>query len=169
MKNSPQNRVKRQITQNRDNDVCIHYEMITALSLVIICPHAKLLQYYHIPYAVYYILVAYLFCNWRIVPLNPFTSFTPSLFLFYVCFAFRFYFIIFCLCWVFMAACGLSLVAASEGCFSLQHTAFSSWWLHLWQSTGSRVVAYGLSCPTACRIFLDLGLNKCPLCCKVDS
>ena len=63
LKNSPQNRVKRQITQNRDNDVCIHYEMITALSLVIICPHVKLLQYYHIPYAVYYILVAYVFCN----------------------------------------------------------------------------------------------------------
>ena len=89
--------------------------MITALSLVIICPHVKLLQYYHIPYAVYYILVAYVFCNWRIVPLNPFTSFTSSLFLFYVCFAFRFYSIIFCLCWVFIAACGLSLVVANWG------------------------------------------------------
>ena len=132
-----------------------------------------MLSYYsitdHIPYAVYYILVAYLFCNWRTVPLNPFTYFTPSLFVFYVCFALHFYFIIFCLCWVFMAACGLSLVAMSEGCFSLQHRGFSLWWLHLLQSTGSRVVPCGLSCPTACRIFLDPGLNKCPLHCKADS
>lgn len=52
-----------------------------------------------------------------------------------------------------MAACELSLVAVREGCFSLQHTGFFLWWLHLFQSMGSRVVVYGLSCPTACRIF----------------
>lgn len=38
---------------------------------------------------------------------------------------------------------------------------------------GSRVqaqyVARGLSCPAACGIFQDPGLNQCPLLCKVDS
>ena len=40
--------------------------------------------------------------------------------------------------------------------------------LRLW-STVSVVVAHGLSCSTACGIFLDQGLNPCPLHCHVDS
>ena len=47
----------------------------------------------HISYAVYYIPMAYLFCNWRSVTLNPFhiISTIPDLFRFwqpYICFVF---------------------------------------------------------------------------------
>ena len=56
----------------------MHYEMMTTISLVTICPHRK---YYnaidHIPYAVYYIPVAYLIYNWRFVPLSPLHLFRP--------------------------------------------------------------------------------------------
>ena len=40
---------------------------------------------------------------------------------------------------------------------------------HGLQSTGSVVVAHGLSCSTACGIFLDQGFNPCPLHWQVDS
>ena len=40
--------------------------------------------------------------------------------------------------WVFVAARGLSLVAASRGYSSLRCAGFSLWWLLLLQSTGSR-------------------------------
>ena len=42
---------------------------------------------------------------------------------------------------------------------------------HQLQSTGSIVVAHGLSCPMACRIFSDStqGANSCLLYCQVDS
>ena len=43
--------------------------------------------------------------------------------------------LIFWLCWVFIAVCGLSLVAASGG-YSLL------WWLLLLRSTGSRHVGF---------------------------
>ena len=51
-------------------------------------------------------------------------------------------FIYFWLCWVFIAACGLSLVAASKGYSSLQCVGFSLRWLLLLQSTGSRNVGF---------------------------
>ena len=35
--------------------------------------------------------------------------------------------------------------------------------------TGSVVVAHGLGCPSACGIFLDQGLNSCPLNWQMDS
>ena len=44
----------------------------------------------------------------------------------------------FCLHWVFVAVCGLSLVAARGGCSSLPSLGFSLWWLLLLQSTGCR-------------------------------
>ena len=44
----------------------------------------------------------------------------------------------FWLCWVFVAARGLSLVAASGGYSSLQCTGFSLQWLLSLRSTGSR-------------------------------
>ena len=50
---------------------------------------------------------------------------------------------------------GLSLVAESTG--------FSLWCLPLLWSTGSVVVAHGLCCSEACGIFLEQGLNLCPL------
>ena len=61
---------------------------------------------------------------------------------------------LFRLCWVFVLACGLSLVVS---------VGSSLWWLLL-QSTGSRhtgaeIVVHGLSCPVACGIFLTQELN----------
>ena len=70
--------------------------------------------------------------------------------------------------WVFVAAHGLSLVAASRGYYPLQSTGFSLWWFLLLGSTdcrceGSVVVAHGLSCSAAHGIFPYQGLNLCPL------
>ena len=58
--------------------------------------------------------------------------------------------IYFWLCWVFIAAHGLSLVAAGEGYTSLLRTGFSVWcWLPLWSTSlsaqASGVEAHGLS------------------------
>ena len=60
-----------------------------------------------------------------------------------------FYFIIiyFWLCWVFVAARGLSLVAASGGYSSLRCAGFSLRWLLLLRSTGSRRPGFS-SCGT---------------------
>ena len=44
--------------------------------------------------------------------------------------------------WVFVAACGLSLVVASGGYSSLQCAGFLLHWLPLLQSTGSRRVGF---------------------------
>ena len=49
--------------------------------------------------------------------------------------------------WVFVAVCGLSLVAASGGYSLLQFMGFSLWWLLLLQSTGSRRTGFS-SCGT---------------------
>ena len=54
-------------------------------------------------------------------------------------------FIYFWLCWVFVAVCGLSLVAASGGYSSLRCAGFSLQWLLLLRSVGSVVVARGLN------------------------
>ena len=68
----------------------------------------------------------------------------------------------------FAAVHGLSLLAASRGCFLLHCTGLSLRWLLLLWNTGSRawtsvVTVHGCSCPVACEIFLDQGLNPCPL------
>ena len=47
--------------------------------------------------------------------------------------------------------------------------SFSLWRLLLFQGTGSVIVAHGLSCCMSCGIFLDQGLNPCPLHWQVDS
>ena len=77
---------------------------------------------------------------------------------------------------VFIAACGLSLVAASGGYSSLQCTGFSMRWLLLLRSMGSRRVGFsscgswplerrlssvtrGLSCSAAWGIFPGPGLQ----------
>ena len=73
-------------------------------------------------------------------------------------------FIYFWLCWVFIAARGLSLVAASGGYSSLWWAGFSLRWLLLLWSTGSRhaasvVVTHGLS---SCRSrALERRLSSC--------
>ena len=64
-------------------------------------------------------------------------------FFFYKFILFLFYF---CLLWVFVAARGLSLVAASRGYSWLQCAGFSLWWLLLWRSTDSRAQAQWLWC-----------------------
>ena len=56
-------------------------------------------------------------------------------------------FIYFWLCWVFVAVCGLSLVAASRGYSSLWCAGFSLRWLLLLWSTGSRHMGFS-SCGT---------------------
>ena len=56
---------------------------------------------------------------------------------------------------------GLSLVVASMGFSSLQNTCS--------RRVDSVVVAHGLSCSTACGIFLDQGSNPCPLHQQADS
>jgi len=63
--------------------------------------------------------------------------------------------------YVFLAVLGLSLVVASVGFSSLQNTCS--------RRVDSVVVAHGLSCSTACGIFLDQGLNPCPLHQQADS
>ena len=70
------------------------------------------------------------------------------------------------LCWVFVAAHGLSLIAVSGRCSSLRCADFLLWWL-LWLQ--SKVVAHRLSCSLACGIFLKQGSNPCPLYWQVDS
>ena len=55
----------------------------------------------------------------------------------------------------------LSAVAVSGGFFSLWCAGLSLWWFLLLQSAGSRHRLSG--CPAACGIFLDQGLNPCPL------
>ena len=74
--------------------------------------------------------------------------------------------------WVFVAARGLSLVAVSGG-YSLLRCVGFLWWLLLLWALGARasvVVVHRLSscgarpsCSVACEIFLDQGLNPCPL------
>ena len=61
--------------------------------------------------------------------------------------SFYFIYFYFWLHWVFVAACGLSLVAASSGYSSLRCAGFSLRWLLLLQSTGSRSVGFS-SCGT---------------------
>ena len=51
----------------------------------------------------------------------------------------------------------------------LPHVGFSLQWLLLLWSTGSVVVAHGLSCPAECGTFLGQGKNLSPLCWQMDS
>ena len=83
-------------------------------------------------------------------------------------------FIYFWLCWVFVSARGLSLVAESGGHSSSRCTGLSLSRPLLLQGTGSRragsvVVAHGPSCSAACGILPDQGSNLCPLHWQADS
>ena len=82
---------------------------------------------------------------------SPTVTYTILISLFYLThswyfefFFIRFFFIIICfwLCWVFVAACGLSLVVASRDYSSLGCMGFSLRWLLLLWSTGSRRVGF---------------------------
>ena len=72
------------------------------------------------------------------------------------------------MCWAFVAAHSLPLAAANRG-YSLvavqrllvaAASRCRAWALVTWASV---VLAFRPSCPTACGIFLDQGLNLCPL------
>ena len=73
---------------------------------------------------------------------------------------------------LFLVALGLLVAAASLALESrlqwLQHTGSVVAAFQLW-GTGLAVVAFGLSCPAACSIFPDQGLNQCPLHWQVNS
>ena len=62
--------------------------------------------------------------------------------------------------WAFVAAHGLSLVAASRGHSSLRCTGFSLRWLLLLQSTGSRHAGFS-SCGTRVPVVVARGLSSC--------
>ena len=81
-----------------------------------------------------------------------------------------------------VTTCRLSLVAVSKGCSLLRHTGFSLRWLLLLRSTGSKLTNElqlwltgsvvwhtGFICSGPCGIFLDQGLNPCPLRWQADS
>ena len=74
---------------------------------------------------------------------------------------------------VFVAACGLYLIAVSQGSplFAVSQLLIvvASLVKNKLQSIGWEVVALGLSCPTACGIFPDQGSNTCPLTWQADS
>ena len=104
-----------------------------------------------------------------------------------------FYFSIFWLYQVFIAAHGLSLVAEGKGLLQLQLAGVLLQWLLLLsigsrvhglqqlqnmgsvavacrsQSTSSVVVAHRLSCSSTCGVFPDQGSNPCPLHQQADS
>ena len=70
---------------------------------------------------------------------------------------FIYLFIYFWLCWVFAAAHGLSLAAASRVYSSLWCTGFSLRWLLLLRSTGSRRTGFS-SCGTRASVVVARGL-----------
>ena len=76
----------------------------------------------------------------------------------------------FCLCWVFIAAqafsgCGEWGLLPSWGVWASYCGGFSHCGVWALGNTGSRIAAYRLSCCMASGIFLDQGLNLCPLHC----
>ena len=81
-------------------------------------------------------------------PLNNMSNpeFFPSI-KFYLFLKFIYLFIYLCLCWVFIAARGLSLVLENWGYSLLRCAGFSLWWLLLLQSMGSRRTGF-ISCGT---------------------
>ena len=88
--------------------------------------------------------------------LHCFTSYNKHVFFSF--FFFNIYlFICFWLCWVFVAAHGLPLVAVSGGYSSLRCTGFSLQWLLLLQSMGSRHVGF-----SSCGVWtLERRLSSC--------
>ena len=98
------------------------------------------------------------------------TSLLPHTLFFFL----RLFLFYFWLCWIFVAARGLSLVAGSRSSsLVLNCGGFELWWLLLGSTgpkhVGSVVVAYGLGCSMACETFPDEGWKPCPLHCKADS
>ena len=70
--------------------------------------------------------------KWMIIQFFCFLFLNIDLFYLFICL------FVFWLCWIFVAVCGLSLVAASGGYSLLWCAGFSLRWLLLLRSTGSR-------------------------------
>ena len=105
----------------------------------------------------------------------------------FLTFIFKFYLFSFCLCWILVAVCWLSLCVTSGGYslvvmqelldgvtsllvkYKLWTTRASVVVARGLQSAGSIVVAHGFSSSAACGIFPDQASNQCLLHCKVDS
>ena len=81
-----------------------------------------------------YAYLTFIYLLWRNVYSSPLPIFLNK-------------FIYFWLCWLFVAACGLSLVAVSGGYSSLQCTGFSLQWFLLLRSMGCRHAGFS-SCGT---------------------
>ena len=99
--------------------------------------------------------------------------FFSSTFSFFLSF-FKELFICFRLCSIFIATCGISLVVASGGYSGCHAQAshcggFSCCGAQALEYRLSIIVAHGPSSSSACGIFLDQGLNLCPLQWQVDS
>ena len=75
----------------------------------------------------------------------------------YLIVVFFFFWFYFWLCWVFVAARGLSLVTGSGGCSSLRCAGFSLRWLLFLQGTGSRCISFS-SCGSRA---LERRLSSC--------
>ena len=86
-----------------------------------------------------------------------FISAASNPFCFFFKINFMYLFICFWLHWVFVAACGFSLVAVSRGYSSLQCVGLSLRWLLLLQSTGSRRAGFS-SCGSCA---LERRLSSC--------
>ena len=78
------------------------------------------------------------------------------------------FFNIYIVAWVFVAAGELSLVVASQGILYSCNAPRASHCSGL-SCCKAQAPGHRLSCPTACGIFPDQGLNTCPLHCLVDS
>ena len=83
-----------------------------------------------------------LFLSFEMIMWFSFSFFLLMRFIILIDFIFFFW-----LHWVFIATCGLSLVAVSGGYSSLQYVGFSLQWLLLLRSTGSRHAGFS-SCST---------------------
>ena len=116
-------------------------------------------------------------CIWQIITLPEFILYSVFIFSAYILLLIANIkqYIFFLLAALGPRCCARAFSGCGErGYSSLQCTAFSLLWLLLLRSTGSRhtgsvVVARGLSCSLACGIFLDQGLNPCPLHWQEDS
>ena len=69
----------------------------------------------------------------------------------------------------YLFTCGCAGSSSLHLDFTCSERGCSLQGLPLLQSTGSVVVAWGLSCSKVCGIFLGQGLNRGPPHCKVDS
>ena len=89
-------------------------------------------------------------CLLKILSFLFFNLFYLFIYLLFIYFIYLFIYLFIYFIWVFVAPCGLSLVAESRGYSSLRCAGFSLQWLLLLRSTGSRCAGFS-SCDTGSR------------------